>query len=95
MNHNINTPDARELIIAKGNYKGQPFACIGIIREAGDKRLFVSMFGEKLPWYSVSKWEYLHDVAPLYDVWSPDGTLFYLNPNMTGPKHESAEVSQA
>lgn len=94
MSFNINLPNPRELIIAKGHYKGQPFACIGIIREQGDKRIFVSMFGEKLPWHAVSKWNYLKDVAPLYDVWAPDGTLMYMNPGM-GPKHEFAEVSEA
>lgn len=94
MGFKINTPDPRELIIAKGTFKGQAFVCIGIIREQEGKRIFVSMFGEKLPWYAVSKWDYLHDVAPLYDVWAPDGTLFYMNPGM-GPKHESAEVSEA
>lgn len=96
MSLDINKPDPRELLIARGHFKGQPYACIGIIREHDGHRAFISMFGEKLPWYTVSKWEYLKDVAPLYDVWSPDGTLFYMNPNMVGPgRDEPAEAYQA
>lgn len=84
------TPDPRELVIARGHHKGNAFVCVGILRERDGKRLFVSSFGEKVPWSSVTKWDYLHDVAKEYDIWAPDGTLFYMNPNMTGQKHESA-----
>ena len=94
MGINMSAPNPRELLIVKGHYHGQAFVCIGIIREQGGKRAFVSTMGEKLPWGAVSKWDYLRDVAPLYDIWSPEGTLFSMNPTM-GPKHESAEARQA
>lgn len=73
----ISEPDPRELLIVRGWHKGNAFVCIGIIREQEGKRSFVSSMGETIPWSQVSRWDYLHDVAPAYDIWADTTTRYY------------------
>lgn len=73
MNHiQGETPDKRELIVAKGYRKGYPFVCIGLYRVKGKHRYVVTMTGGGYAWGNVSKWSYLKDALPDYDIWAPD-----------------------
>ena len=73
MNHiQKDIPDKRELIVAKGCHKTYPFVCIGLYRAKGCHRFVVTMTGRGYPWSSVSKWAYLRDALPDYNIWAPD-----------------------
>lgn len=71
-------PDGRNLILAKGYHDSTRFVGVGIIREVGSRRVFVTNLGAKVPWGCVTSWQYLKDIAPEFDIWAPDATLQYL-----------------
>ena len=65
-------PESNRLIIVKIPNNGEPLVSIGIYREQGGKKYFVSMLGEQVSWARISVWDYLLDMAPKYDVWNQD-----------------------
>lgn len=67
-------PDPRDLIIAKGCHKGFAFVCIGVYRAKGKHRHVINMSGGGYPWSDVSRWEYVKEALPDYDVWAPDAS---------------------
>lgn len=72
-------PDPKELIIAKGTHKGVAFVTVGIIRDVNGHKYLVSTVGPKIVWSSVTKWNYLSDVASAYDIWGNASTPDPLN----------------
>ena len=64
-------PDPRELIIVRGTNKNYSFVSVGLIRMLKDRYYFVANTGAKICWSNVTKWDYLKDVAPDYDIWAP------------------------
>lgn len=72
-------PSPKELVIAKGTHKGVTFVTIGILRAVNGHRYLVSTVGPKITWSSVTKWDYLSDVASAYDIWGNTSTPDPLN----------------
>ena len=68
-------PNPKELIIAKGTIKGTAFVAIGIIRQVKNRHYLVTTVGPKITWSAVTKWDYLSDVAKLYDIWNGDPVI--------------------
>lgn len=71
-------PNGSDLILAKGYHDSNRFVGVGIIREVGTHKVFVTNLGAQVPWGCVTSWQYLKDIAPEFDIWAPDATLQYL-----------------
>ena len=76
--NSVPLPNGLDLVLAKGYHDGNRFVGVGIIREQGTHKVFITNLGAKVPWGCVTSWRYLKDVAPEYDIWAPDATLQYV-----------------